>query len=152
MLAILASARSGGHNFVESVFHSSELMPGGSPTFPTEESIEKLYRDLEILFQAGQQDFHPMTLGQYLQSTVTNGTVPDRLAYEWSHNPGKVLVLGTDTRAVLAVVRSLGRGGIDVHLAAESLDPLSCGRATCAPPRIPAYSGRARSGKQLSLT
>ena len=31
--------------------------------------------------------------------------------------PGKVLVLGQEDRAFLAVVRSLGRRGIDVHVA-----------------------------------
>lgn len=35
---------------------------------------------------------------------------------------GKVLVLGTSTGSLLAVARSLGRGGIDVHLAAHQLD------------------------------
>ena len=32
------------------MIHSSELMPGGSPTFKDERSIEKLYKDLEALF------------------------------------------------------------------------------------------------------
>ena len=35
---------------LEFMLHSSELMPGGSPTFRTEESIEALYRDLDALF------------------------------------------------------------------------------------------------------
>ena len=30
--------------------HSSELMPGGSPTFPRPEDVEALYRDLDALF------------------------------------------------------------------------------------------------------
>lgn len=36
--------------YIEFMIHSSELMPGGSPTFKTDKSIEKLYKDLEILF------------------------------------------------------------------------------------------------------
>ena len=36
--------------YIEFMLHSSELMPGGSPTFKTKQSIEKLYSDLEILF------------------------------------------------------------------------------------------------------
>jgi hypothetical protein len=32
------------------MFHSSELMPGGSPYFPTSESIEQLYGRFEALF------------------------------------------------------------------------------------------------------
>ena len=38
---------------------------------------------------------------------------------------GKVLVLGTDSRALLAVVRSLGRAGIQVHVAGERRDPIT---------------------------
>lgn len=37
-------------DYIEFMIHSSELMPAGSPTFDTEEKIEKLYEDLEILF------------------------------------------------------------------------------------------------------
>lgn len=39
-----------GEEYIEFMLHSSELMPGGSPTFRTEKSIEKLYQDLESLF------------------------------------------------------------------------------------------------------
>lgn len=37
--------------YLEFMLHSSELMPGGSPTFRTQQDIEKLYNDLNILFQ-----------------------------------------------------------------------------------------------------
>lgn len=36
--------------YIEFMLHSSELMPGGSPTFKSAQSIEKLYQDLEVLF------------------------------------------------------------------------------------------------------
>jgi hypothetical protein len=36
-------ARAQGLPMMEMMFHSSELMPGGSESFPTEKSIEKLY-------------------------------------------------------------------------------------------------------------
>lgn len=36
--------------YIEFMIHSSELMPGGSPYFKTEEDIDKLYRILEELF------------------------------------------------------------------------------------------------------
>ncbi len=39
-----------GTDYLEFMLHSSEFMPGGSPTFRTEEQIEKLYTDLEALF------------------------------------------------------------------------------------------------------
>ena len=32
------------------MLHSSELMPGGSPTFRTEAQIEHLYRELAAIF------------------------------------------------------------------------------------------------------
>ena len=36
--------------YVEMLLHSSELMPGGSPNFPDESSIENLYSILEEVF------------------------------------------------------------------------------------------------------
>lgn len=38
--------------YIEFMLHSSELMPGGSPTFMRNCQIEKLYNDLEVLFSA----------------------------------------------------------------------------------------------------
>lgn len=45
--------------------HSSELMPGGSPFFPTAKSIERLYDRLEILFATAAKDFQGMTLSEF---------------------------------------------------------------------------------------
>jgi hypothetical protein len=39
-----------GSDYLEFMLHSSEFMPGGSPTFKDEASIERLYDDLERLF------------------------------------------------------------------------------------------------------
>lgn len=50
MLHIVAQAEAGGH-YLEFMIHSSELMPGGSPTFSNKIAIEKLYRDMESLFE-----------------------------------------------------------------------------------------------------
>lgn len=44
------NSRPGEPDYVMFMLHSSELMPGGSPTFPTEKSIEHLYRELEAIF------------------------------------------------------------------------------------------------------
>lgn len=41
-----------GNDYVEYMLHSSEYMPGGSPTFKNERDIERLYADLEA-FLAG---------------------------------------------------------------------------------------------------
>ena len=38
-------------SFLEFMLHSSELMPGGSPYFINETSIERLYEDLDVFFK-----------------------------------------------------------------------------------------------------
>ena len=45
---------------MELMLHSSELMPGGSPTFRREEQIETLYADLEKVFKEAQK---PVRIG-----------------------------------------------------------------------------------------
>ena len=37
------------------MLHSSEMMPGGSPSFPDEKSIEELYECIEKLFAYAKQ-------------------------------------------------------------------------------------------------
>lgn len=56
-----------GSDYVEYMLHSSEYMPGGSPTFKTEQDIEQLYRDLEMLFSWLQPRVTGMTLAEYYQ-------------------------------------------------------------------------------------
>lgn len=51
--------------YLEFMLHSSELMPGGSPTFRDEESIETLYRDLEQLLEHATRFFQGATLAQF---------------------------------------------------------------------------------------
>lgn len=53
-------------NYAMFMLHSSEMMPGGSPSFPDEESIENLYRCLEKLFAyARQQGYTGCRLSDY---------------------------------------------------------------------------------------
>lgn len=52
-------------DYIMFMLHSSELMPGGSPTFRTEESIERLYEDLEVLFEKISHSFEGITLRDY---------------------------------------------------------------------------------------
>ena len=47
------------------MLHSSEFMPGGSPTFKTEESIEKLYENLTILFKKISLNYTGATFSEY---------------------------------------------------------------------------------------
>lgn len=40
-----------GNDYLEFMLHSSELMPGGSPYFRTEEAIEKMYGEMDAFFK-----------------------------------------------------------------------------------------------------
>jgi hypothetical protein len=65
MLTIVDQARYQQRQYVEFMLHSSELMPGGSPTFRTTESIEALYGDLEQLFAAVAPYFKGASLREF---------------------------------------------------------------------------------------
>lgn len=52
-------------NYIEFMLHSSELMPGGSPVFVTEQAIEKLYSDMDILFSEISKVRAGVTLSEY---------------------------------------------------------------------------------------
>ncbi|MGL5223463.1 MAG: deacetylase, partial [Plesiomonas shigelloides] len=54
-------------DYVEFMLHSSEFMPGGSPTFKTKQDIEQLYRDLEETFAWLAQRTQGATLAEYYQ-------------------------------------------------------------------------------------
>jgi hypothetical protein len=59
--------------YMEFMIHSSELMPGGSPIFRTEASVERLYSDLEIFFRSVALSFDGCTLSEFYDrwSTAT---------------------------------------------------------------------------------
>jgi hypothetical protein len=65
MLRALDQAHRDRRLHVEFMLHSSEFMPGGSPTFPSEASIEKLYDDMEVLFARAADRFQPATLSGF---------------------------------------------------------------------------------------
>jgi hypothetical protein len=65
MLRLVDRHARSGTPYIEFVLHSSEFMPGGSPTFPTAESIERLYENLEVLFAAIAPHFQGATLSEY---------------------------------------------------------------------------------------
>jgi hypothetical protein len=68
MLRVVRKALREQRPYVEFMLHSSEFMPGGSPTFPSEGSIESLYADLEQLFATASRDFTGMTLTEFAQT------------------------------------------------------------------------------------
>ncbi len=47
------------------MLHSSELMPGGSPTFRSADSIEVLYGDMRALFALASINCEPRTLTEF---------------------------------------------------------------------------------------
>lgn len=51
--------------FAEFMIHSSELMPGGSPTFQTQRSIDSMYATLEGLFALARDKFDCLTMGEF---------------------------------------------------------------------------------------
>ncbi|MGU3361159.1 hypothetical protein ACLBWX_12565 [Methylobacterium sp. M6A4_1b] len=65
LLEVLDIAESEGRDYVQFTLHSSEFMPDGSPTFRTNESIEKLYEDMQVLFEAARGRFTGRTLCEH---------------------------------------------------------------------------------------
>ncbi|MBD2809902.1 polysaccharide deacetylase family protein [Xenorhabdus sp. Vera] len=65
MKTVVQQTLANGSDYVEFMLHSSEFMPGGSPTFQNEERIEQLYRDLEGLFEFLKPLVQGMTLAEY---------------------------------------------------------------------------------------
>jgi hypothetical protein len=55
------------------MLHSSELMPGGSPTFRTDSDIERLYEYLEALFEKLSAWCHGMTLAEFHARVTMEG-------------------------------------------------------------------------------
>jgi hypothetical protein len=51
--------------YAQFMLHSSELMPGGSPRFPTPSSIDYLYGDLESLFASMHDMYAGHTLAEF---------------------------------------------------------------------------------------
>lgn len=57
------------NDYLEFMLHSSELMPGGSPYFCDEESIERVYRDMEEYFKwIAERGYEGITLRDYAKS------------------------------------------------------------------------------------
>jgi len=65
MVALVEEAAVAGASHIEFMLHSSEFMPAGSPTFPDEASVERLYADLEALFERAGALFRSTTLAEF---------------------------------------------------------------------------------------
>ena len=65
MLRAARESRARGADHCEFTLHSSELMPGGSPSFRSAADIERLYEDIEILFEELATWCRGMTLKEF---------------------------------------------------------------------------------------
>ncbi|MGL5344210.1 MAG: polysaccharide deacetylase family protein [Plesiomonas sp.] len=72
MLTVAKKYLAQGSDYVEFMLHSSEFMPGGSPTFKTKQDIEQLYRDLEDIFAWLAPRMQGVTLAEYYQYKVNH--------------------------------------------------------------------------------
>lgn len=70
MLHAARDARAANVEHMEFMLHSSELMPGGSPTFATESDIERLYEYLHRLFEELSDWCRGMTLKEFHRHAV----------------------------------------------------------------------------------
>ena len=61
-----------GDDYAMLTLHSSELMPGGSPTFTTESDIEILYDHLQNIFNYSKDIYQPGTLTDYYNYYIEN--------------------------------------------------------------------------------
>lgn len=51
--------------YIQFMLHSSELMAGGSPTFPNQQSIERLYEHLDRIFEEAAGHYRGATLSEF---------------------------------------------------------------------------------------
>ncbi|MCP4608619.1 MAG: deacetylase [Planctomycetes bacterium] len=72
LMHIVQQAIQSRRSYLEFMLHSSELMPGGSPTFPGDKDIEVLYTDLDALFAYIRSTFVGATLSDYYESVKIN--------------------------------------------------------------------------------
>lgn len=65
MLEAVDDLRRAGVDHLEMMLHSSELMPGGSATYRDEAAVDRLYEDLEALFERVAPWCRSMTLREF---------------------------------------------------------------------------------------
>jgi hypothetical protein len=67
MLALIEYIKESNSDYLMFMLHSSEFMASGSPNFKTEESIERLYADIDIIFEKIHKNFQGITLKNYYE-------------------------------------------------------------------------------------
>lgn len=66
MLQLIEFYQNSELDYLMFMLHSSELMPGGSPTFQTEGGIEILYKHLSIIFNTISKNYEGIGLDKYV--------------------------------------------------------------------------------------
>ncbi len=80
MLYVIDTAIKQNRLYLEFMIHSSELMPAGSPTFPSNEDIESLYEMLNVIFdKIRQYGFKGSTLQSFADYFIRKGQPHDSL-------------------------------------------------------------------------
>lgn len=67
MKFLLHKIHTSSDDYIMFMLHSSELMPGGSPTFSTAESIERLYNVIRNVFEEASKYYEGKTLREYAE-------------------------------------------------------------------------------------
>lgn len=65
MIRIIRYSEKRRSDYLEFMIHSSELMPGGSPTFVSKKSIERMYSHLETVFERIADSYKGISLSGY---------------------------------------------------------------------------------------
>jgi hypothetical protein len=79
MLSLVDWAVASRQRYIEFMIHSSEFMPGGSPYFATEDAVQGLYDDLEVLFERIAGSFQGQTLSGFHDEYVADLRLNDPL-------------------------------------------------------------------------
>lgn len=75
LIAVFETARHRGLPVVEMMFHSSELLPGGSPYNPTEADVDRLFARLMAVFRhLAARGVKGATLSQFARARVPAGS------------------------------------------------------------------------------
>ncbi len=61
--------------YIMFMLHSSEFMPGGSPTFRDEAAVENLYIQLEKLFDRASSDFEGESIGSFARNLISGNSL-----------------------------------------------------------------------------
>ncbi len=80
MLRVARRARAEGATHLEFALHSSQLMPGGSPTYREASQIDRLYADLEVLFESLATWCYGCTLRGFRDRFIERGLHRPRVA------------------------------------------------------------------------